>query len=137
MSAVRSLSLLVSSIQQKHTMHTRCMLPCVTHVCAHAFRHAWLRYAQMFEVGGLLQNRHCITCVHRADAQVDVLRELRHAHGPDRFMLDGYRLVASEEHASASQMEPIATTSVAATAVNIDGCLATLVGIGIDLEVGR
>ena len=105
--AVRSLSLLVSSIQQRHTMQTRCMLPCVTHVCAHAFRHAWLRYAQMCGVGGLLQNRHCITCVHRADAQVVVLRGLRHAHGPDRFVLDGYRLVAFREHASAGQMVPL------------------------------
>ena len=84
-----------------------------------------------------MQNRHCITCVHRADAQVDVLRELRRAHGPDRFVLDGYRLVAFREHASARQMMPIATPSVAATAVNIDDCLATLIGIGVDLEVGR
>ena len=58
-------------------------------------------------VGRLLQNGLYITRVHSADAQVVLLRGLRHAKVPDRFVLDGSRLVAFREHASAAQMVPL------------------------------
>ena len=107
------------------------------HVCDQLSSHMASARTEVCGAGRLLQNGLCITCVHGADAQVVLLRGLHHAKVPDRFVLDGSRFVAFIERACAKQMVPLLSHRWLPLAVTIDGCLATVVSIGIGLEIGR